>query len=180
MKILFPPHAHIRIASSKLNEYENSKNWIAQRKFNGTNVLVYISRDKKVSILTRHGTAPKLFSLTKSHVEQILSLNLEKDKDYWLNGELLDHKTKDKDYKGKIVFFDVLHAGRYLIQNPSQIERLELLKNICNYPSGLEKNGIAYSTVNVLEDTIALEFIKSQGHKTVPQIYFNNELLVEG
>jgi hypothetical protein len=143
MKILFPPHAHIRIASSKLNEYENSKNWIAQRKFNGTNVLVYISRDKKVSILTRHGTAPKLFSLTKSHVEQILSLNLEKDKDYWLNGELLDHKTKDKDYKGKIVFFDVLHAGRYLIQNPSQIERLELLKNICNYPSSLEKNGIA-------------------------------------
>ena len=44
----------------------------------------------------------------------------------------------------------------------------------------LEKNGIAYSTVNVLEDTSALEFIKSQGHKTVPQIYFNNELLVEG
>lgn len=44
----------------------------------------------------------------------------------------------------------------------------------------LEKNGIAYSTINVIEDTSALEFIKSQGHKTVPQIYFNNELLVEG
>ena len=143
MKILFPPHANIRISSYRLTEYENSKKWVAQRKFNGTNVLVYISQDRKVNILTRHGTAPKLFSLSKSHIEQILSLNLEKNKDYWLNGELLDHKTKDKDYKGKIVFFDVLHAGRYLIQNPNQTQRLELLSEICNHPSKLEKNGIA-------------------------------------
>lgn len=148
MKILFPPHAHIRIPSFRLPEYENSKKWIAQRKFNGTNILIYISRDKKVNILTRHGTIPKLFSLTKSHIDQILSLNLESDKDYWLNGELLDHKTKSEDYKGKIVFFDILQAGRYFIRNPNQIERLELLKNICRNPSVLEKNGIALQISN--------------------------------
>lgn len=149
MKILYPPHPHIRILSSRLTEYENSKKWVAQRKFNGTNVLIYISADRKVDILTRHGTSPKLFSLSKSHVDQILSLNFEKGKDYWLNGELLDHKTKSKEYKGKIVLFDVLHAGRYLIKNPNQEQRLELLNSICHKPQILEKNGLA---LKVFED----------------------------
>ena len=31
-----------------------------------------------------------------------------------------------------------------------------------------------------MADSSALEFIKSQGHKTVPQIYFNGAILVEG
>lgn len=31
-----------------------------------------------------------------------------------------------------------------------------------------------------MADSSALEFIKSQGHKTVPQIYFNGSVLVEG
>ena len=31
-----------------------------------------------------------------------------------------------------------------------------------------------------MADSNALEFIKSQGHKTVPQIYFNGSVLVEG
>jgi glutaredoxin len=44
----------------------------------------------------------------------------------------------------------------------------------------LEKNDIAYAIVNVLEDSRALEFIKSKGHKTVPQIYKGETLLVEG
>jgi glutaredoxin len=44
----------------------------------------------------------------------------------------------------------------------------------------LEKNGIPYNTIDVSEDTASLDFIKSQGHKTVPQIYFENKLLVEG
>lgn len=44
----------------------------------------------------------------------------------------------------------------------------------------LEKNGFSYETVNVYEDESALEFIKQRGHKTVPQIYFNGEVLVEG
>jgi glutaredoxin len=44
----------------------------------------------------------------------------------------------------------------------------------------LEKNDLAYTTVNVMEDSEALGFIKSKGHKTVPQIYLNGELFVEG
>lgn len=144
MPLLYPPHPDCKIPPHNLGEYEKSGKWVAQRKFNGTHILVYISKDRKVSILTRHGTAPKLFSLSKSHIDQILSLNLEDGKDYWLDGELLDHKTKNKQYKGKIVFFDVLHAGKYLIKNLNQIQRIQLLNEICRNPTNLEPNsGIA-------------------------------------
>jgi len=44
----------------------------------------------------------------------------------------------------------------------------------------LEQNSISYQIVDVFEDATALDFIKSKGHKTVPQIYFNGAVLVEG
>lgn len=150
MKILYPPHPNSKISAHKLDEYEKSGKWLAQRKFNGTHILIYISKDRKITILTRHGTPPKLFSLTKSHIDQLLSLNLEDGKDYWLNGELLDHKTKNKNYKGKIILFDVLHAGQYLIKKLNQIQRVKLLSEICRNPTEIEENnGIA---LKVTED----------------------------
>lgn len=138
MRILFPPHPSIKISFHKLNDYEKSNNWLAQRKFNGTNILINISPNKKVGILTRHGTPPKGFDLSPSHIDQILSLNLESGKEYWLNGELLDSKTKNKEYKNKIVFFDVLQAGEYLIRKPTQIKRIEILNEICKNPQNHE------------------------------------------
>jgi hypothetical protein len=154
--ILYPPYPNCKIPPGDLEKYEKSGNWIAQRKFNGTHILIYISKNRKVSILTRHGTPPKLFNLTKSHVDQILSLNLKEGLDYWLNGELLDHKTKNKNYKGKIVLFDVLHEGKYLIKKLNQIQRLKLLSEICRNPSKKEpNNGIA---IEVTKDIWMAEF----------------------
>lgn len=144
MPMLYPPHPASKIHSRHLDLYEAEGGWIAQRKFNGTNVLVHISGSGKVSMLTRHGTQPKLFSLSDSHLDQILSLNIERGKEYWLNGELLDHKTQNPEYKGKIVFFDVLQAGRYFLRKPDQAERLKILGEICGNPERLEPNrGIA-------------------------------------
>jgi hypothetical protein len=134
MPVLFPPHPESKISDHKLEEYEKSGRWLAQRKFNGTHVVIHVSADRHVSILTRHGTPPKLFSLKKTHIDQILSLDMQEGKEYWFDGELLDHKTKTGDYKGKIVLFDVLHAGQYLIKKMNQAERLELLKKICGNP----------------------------------------------
>lgn len=160
MPVLYPPHPDLKIPFNKLDEYEKTGKWVAQRKFNGTHILVHISSEKDVGILTRHGTPPKLFSLTKSHKEQILSLNLEHGKEYWLDGELLDHKTKSKQYKGKIVFFDVLQAGRYLINRPDQVERLKILAEICENPTTLEPNfGIA---LRVREDIWMAETWKNE------------------
>lgn len=34
--------------------------------------------------------------------------------------------------------------------------------------------------MDISEDTVACEFVKSKGHKTVPQIYLEGKILVEG
>jgi len=44
----------------------------------------------------------------------------------------------------------------------------------------LTENNISYHEVNIEEIFTAREFMIENGHKTVPQIYFNNEVLVEG
>lgn len=49
-----------------------------------------------------------------------------------------------------------------------------MLKNL------LEKTGIAYEEVNIKENEDARTMLKEAGHKTVPQIYQNGELFVEG
>lgn len=143
-KIIFPPHPDTKIPPARLADYEKTGKWVAQRKYNGTHVLVYVSPQREVRILTRHGWPPKLFTLTKDHVRDICSLNLEEGKEYWLNGELLDHKTTTPKYKGKIVFFDILAAGKYLFNGPNQLARLELLAKVCRNPTQLEPyKGIA-------------------------------------
>ena len=141
---LYPPHPASKMPAHDLDAYEATGEWIAQRKFNGTHILLNVSSSGKVGILTRHGTPPKLFSLSDSHVHQILSLNIERGKEYWFDGELLDHKTSSPRYKGKIVLFDVLQAGRYFLRNPDQAERLKILSEICGNPTFHEPNrGIA-------------------------------------
>ena len=44
----------------------------------------------------------------------------------------------------------------------------------------LKRNNFLFTKVDVIEDANALDFIKSKGHKTVPQVYYENRLLVEG
>jgi len=176
MPILFPPYPEGKITPQRLEEYESSKIWIAQRKFNGTHILIHISPERKVSILTRHGTAPKLFSLTKNHISQLLSLSLEKGKEYWFDGELLDHKTKDKKYKSKIILFDVLQADKYLIFKKTQKERLVILNEICRNPKELEPNfGIA---LKVTDDVWLAENWESEFKKHFDE--FNHLDEIEG
>lgn len=44
----------------------------------------------------------------------------------------------------------------------------------------LNKNNLPYKTINIAEDDISREMLKEAGHKTVPQVYLNGELFVEG
>lgn len=44
----------------------------------------------------------------------------------------------------------------------------------------LDRHSIPYKPVNVLEDELSLNMLKEEGHRTVPQIYLNGELFVEG
>jgi glutaredoxin 3 len=57
-------------------------------------------------------------------------------------------------------------------------------KNTCPYcvqaKNLLKLKGIEFEEIKIDEDTAAREFMLSQGHRTVPQIYKDGELLVEG
>ena len=44
----------------------------------------------------------------------------------------------------------------------------------------LETKGIAYQEVKIDETPEAQEFVVAEGHRTVPQIYKDGKLLVEG
>ena len=124
---------------SDLDSFESSGKWIAQRKFNGSRCVVYISSDRYVCIGNRHGEEFRNFNFTKSTIDELLSsLQLENSKDYWLDGELMN---KDKNPSNQIIFYDVLQAGRYMFGNPNQLERIKILNHICNNPS--EKTDIA-------------------------------------
>ncbi len=44
----------------------------------------------------------------------------------------------------------------------------------------LVQHGIAFENVDVTADPNALAFIKERGHKTVPQLYLGDRMIVEG
>jgi hypothetical protein len=141
---LFPPRPKSRILPTQLDMYERSGKWIAQRKFNGTHLTIHV-KDGDVAIYN-YGEVPQLFVLTPKHKQEILSLDIDRSKEYWFDGELLDHKTVTPDYKGKIVLFDILQAGRKFFgsSSPNFLERYALLASICRNPTVREpNNGIA-------------------------------------
>jgi glutaredoxin 3 len=44
----------------------------------------------------------------------------------------------------------------------------------------LKLKGVDYTEIKIDEDSSAKEFVLSEGHRTVPQIYKDGKLLVEG
>lgn len=132
MKIIFPPRPKGKMLSSDLDYYEKSGKWIAQRKFRGSRAVVHISTSREVTLGNRHGKQFSKFSLDKNYRQEIVdSLHLEANKEYWLDGELMN---KDVNATNEIIFYDVLQAGRYLFGNPNQMERIQILDEICGKP----------------------------------------------
>ena len=110
---MFPPRPKNRIRPVELPKYEKQGAWVVQRKFNGTRTLIHITPSFQVEAW-RPGKQKHLqWCLSAEITAQILSLNIERGKEYWFDGELLNNKTSDIAYKNKIVFFDILQAGRY-------------------------------------------------------------------
>lgn len=135
---MYPPKPRGKLISGQLPAYEKSGKWLAQRKFNGTHILISISPDREVDIIRPGGEPTIQFTPTRELFDEFRSLKLEPGLQYWLDGELLNNKTASTHYKGKLVLFDVLQAGRYLLGRPAQIERLKMLEGICHSSTQLE------------------------------------------
>jgi len=149
MRVLYPPRPRSRISPKELATYEKTGQWWAQRKFNGSRNLVCVRETGEVELFGRHGAPHRNFLLTDRLRNQILSLRFTTKGEYWIDSELLDSKTSSPEYKGKIVLFDLLFAGRYLF-GVSQRHRLNLLLELCRDPKEHEPNsGIA---LQVTED----------------------------
>lgn len=146
VKIIFPPRPKGKMLHTDLPQYESNGNWLAQRKFNGSRCVVHISKDKYVMIGNRHGGEFASFKFTIDMIDELLSsLKLENDKSYWLDGELMN---KQKDATNEIIFFDVLQAGRYMFGNPCQVDRLEILRDICKDPTKKSQSGLGFQISN--------------------------------
>lgn len=57
-------------------------------------------------------------------------------------------------------------------------------KTVCPYciqaKNFLKNKNIGFKEINIEQDPAAREFIMNAGHRTVPQIYFDGKLFVEG
>jgi len=56
--------------------------------------------------------------------------------------------------------------------------------NNCNYCSLVKEflisKDLSYTAINIEKDSIAKEFLKKEGHKTVPQIYIDGKCITGG
>lgn len=141
MKIIYPPRPKGRMQPADLAHYEASGSWLAQRKFRGSRAVLYISKDRDLTIGSRHGRIFSSYSLDQELKSQILGgLRLEDGKAYWLDGELMN---KDKGSTMEYVLFDILQAGRYLFGFPDQSTRLDTLHDLCGRPVKMCRTGMA-------------------------------------
>lgn len=141
VKIIYPPRPKEKMLFNDLSFYEKTDKWVAQRKFRGSRAVIHISASKEITLGNRHGSSFARFSLDKQYKEELLSsLNFKDGMEYWLDGELMN---KDIGATNEVILFDVLAAGRYLFGSTSQLERLQILNEICGSPSTLCSSGIA-------------------------------------
>jgi ATP-dependent DNA ligase len=139
---MYPPRPKHKIRPSDLAKYEAQGIYVVQRKFNGTRTTIHVEGGN-ITTWTRHNTPHKQWELTEDVANQIRSLNIKADSEYWFDAELLNNKTTTPHYKNRVVLFDVLHAGRYLFGKPNLLGRYDILSEICGHPQDLEPQGIA-------------------------------------
>ena len=139
-KIIYPPRPKGKMLPSDLPYYESTGKWLAQRKFRGSNSVIFISSKREVTLGSRHGDKFAKFVMgSKQKEEFITGLNLKPDTEYWFNGELMN---KDVDATNEIILYDLLQAGRYLF-GMTQSDRLQQLSEICGNTQNLCYSKIA-------------------------------------
>jgi hypothetical protein len=119
-----PPRTENKIPMGMLGFYEK-QGWLAQAKKNGTNAVVFVSPEKKLTMMNRHGSALRW---TPPPETAALLSGIPGTGWHVLNGELLHHKTKS--LKNVLYLFDVLvWDGDYLLDQTyaERYNRLQLI-----------------------------------------------------
>lgn len=141
---LFPPHPSkaMKIPHTDVGKYEVMGGWVAQRKFNGSHFVGHLY-DNVLTCWNRQGQPFTTYKLTNEMNQCFAMLpGVDPKVEYVFDGELLHTKAKSKITNQQaatntIVLFDLLYCGRHLLRE-SFIERFEILKKICGYPTNPE------------------------------------------
>jgi hypothetical protein len=160
-----PPRAETAISGTLFPFYEK-RGWIAQYKKNGTNSIIAVSPDKKLTAWTRHGEPHKQWNFTEG---SRAIFNRLPEGWHVINAELIHSKTptiKDTHYIHDILVTN----GKYLIgltyaQRYKILQDLFLHNPLASMPSHfvldkhswLVKNvrenfGNAFKSINTVED----------------------------
>src|SRR5690606_33929468 len=114
-RFILPPRPRPEMRSRRkgLPTYEKMNKGVAQRKCNGTHVVIWIFQDNVV-LWDRRGTALTLYKLTPGMKKCLTSLARDADKELVVCGELLHTKAKSKITQAQaatdtIVLFDVIY-----------------------------------------------------------------------
>lgn len=143
-RFILPPHPnpHMRIRREDLPTYEAMDKYVAQRKFNGTHVVLWVYEDR-VGIWDRRGIKLTYYKIGPGMIKCLLGLNRDPSKELVMAGEVLHTKAKSKvtgkqEAENTICLFDVIMYGDYLTKQ-TQVERLAMLADLCRNPKELEE-----------------------------------------
>lgn len=149
---VYPPHPHssMKIQRSQLDMYEKMGVFVAQIKYQGSRSPIKILNGE-VEQFSRHGDSFKRYSLPKELKELFLGLKIPKDREVWLDGELLHEKAKSKiDNKqaqqNTVVLFDIIYNGGFML-DVEQMKRLDILAEMCGQPTKKEARNYAIVVV---------------------------------
>mgnify|MGYP005845563903 CR=1 FL=1 len=136
---IYPPRPEFKISSESLEKYDTGE-YIAEPKFNGSNMELYFNETTIHKIMNRH----KDILTNKLSDAEILSLHRGKG-EMVLNGEYMNKSKKDADgkvFNHKLVIFDILVLNGEHLVGISCLERYNMLIDL--YPDKKDYNEYLY------------------------------------
>ena len=148
LRYYYPPKPmRIYTNSEVVDEINDSPRWVAELKKNGWRCLAW-KEDGKVMLWNRHGQR----SATMEHAapDLMMYLAMTIPDNTVIDGEFLDRRLQEKQYKGIYYAFDVMYyEGKSLMTTPFEYRRSILEKIIQPYeflwiPQQIVYNKVSY------------------------------------
>ncbi|NPV12930.1 MAG: hypothetical protein HPY57_14255 [Ignavibacteria bacterium] len=136
---IYPPRPEHKISSTSLNKYDTGE-YIAEPKFNGSNMELYFNETTIHKVMNRH----KDILSNKLNDSEILSLHRGKG-EMVLNGEYMNKSKKDENgkfFNHKLVIFDILVLNGEHLVGTTCLERYNMLLDL--YPDKKDYNEYLY------------------------------------
>lgn len=137
---IYPPRPEYKISAESLSKYDTGE-YIAEPKFNGSNLEIYLNASTIHKTMNRHNKLITNFKLTNN---EMLSLHKGKG-EMLLNGEYMNKSQSDENgkvFNHKLVIFDILVLNDEHLVGTTCLERYNMLLDL--YPDKKDYNEYLY------------------------------------